>query len=146
MFSYSYEVSQLGTWSRLPKYQTAIIVPHNYRLEMGHPRTARNGDGGWLWRRTRPAHGYEESDWNKNFVLQGDIIQNRTALNAIRPSILESEVLRRLGGATCPPSLCSFTVEHVRGSPPASQISSASSVAKLLRFGPVAKSFPPNKL
>ena len=25
------------------KYQTAIIVSHNYRLEMGHPRTSRAG-------------------------------------------------------------------------------------------------------
>ena len=107
----------------------------------------RARDGRWMAVTTNEASPWnEESNWNKNSVLQGDIILKRTSFNAIRPSIFESEVLMGLGGATCPPSLCSFTVEHVRGSPPASQLSSASSVAKLLRFWPSGQIFPPNKL
>ena len=129
---------------------TAIIVPHNYRLEMGHPRTAGDGAGGEQWRRTRREAGPRKTRNQDGTRIpnmpKGDNIQKRTASNAIRPSIYEFEVLRGLGGATCPPSLCSFTVEHVRGSPPASQLSSAASVPNFSEFGPMAKSLPPNKL
>ena len=129
---------------------TAIIVPHNYRLEMGHPRTAGDGAGGEQWRRTRREAGPRKTRNQDGTRIpnmpKGDNIQKRTAFNAIRPSIYEFEVLRGLGGATCPPSLCSFTVEHVRGSPPASQLSSAASVPNFSEFGPMAKSLPPNKL